>query len=198
MDGDYYIPELVEFVEEFSDSIGLSRFHLIGHSMGGAIALTYTLKYPRKVEKLVLVSSLCLGKEIALWVRFLSIFAIGRTVGKAIHTMFRGIKWIADSALPPVLQVKFVNPVSTISLNLGSKVANSREQVTVLADRLCEITVPTLVVWGARDPVLPVSQAYAAARLIPNCQVKVFADCGHSVYRQRAREFSALLGGFLG
>ena len=53
----------------------------------------------------------------------------------------------------------------------------------MLIHRLSEIMGPTLIVWGAKDPILPVSQAYAAAQLIPDCQVKVFKDGGHSVYR---------------
>ncbi len=198
LDGDYYIPELVEFVDRFAASMGLGRFYLMGHSMGGAIALTYTLKYPGRVEKLVLVSSLCLGREIALWVRVLTVMGASGTVGMGLHTMFRGVKWVVDAVFAPLLNIKFTNPISLISLTLGRKVANHREQILVLADRLCEVAVPTLVVWGARDTVLPVTQAYAAARLIPNCQVKVFEDCGHSVYRQRIPEFSRTLGGFLG
>jgi len=54
-----------------------------------------------------------------------------------------------------------------------------------------------LLVWGARDNIIPVSNAYAAARLIPGCQVHVFEDGGHSVYRQRVKEFTQLLAGFL-
>lgn len=69
IEGDYFIPELVDFIDKFSHSLGLRNFHLVGHSLGGGIALSYALKFPYKVTKLVLVSSLCLGKEIALWVR---------------------------------------------------------------------------------------------------------------------------------
>lgn len=198
LDGDYYIPELVEFVDRFLQSLGLKSFYLMGHSLGGGIALTYTLRFPEKVEKLVLVSSLCLGKEIALWVRVLTISRTGHAIGRAIHAVLRGVKWFVDSILEPLWHVKFANPVSLISLTLGRKVANSRQQIMVLADRLSELTVPTLVVWGAKDPILPVSQAYAAAQLIPNCQVKVFENGGHSVYRQELMEFSQILGGFLG
>jgi len=53
-------------------------------------------------------------------------------------------------------------------------------------------------VWGAKDPIVPVSQAYAAAKLIPDCQVKVFEGSGHSVYREEIQEFSQLLTKFLG
>jgi len=195
IDGDYYIPELVEFVDEFSHAVGLESFHLMGHSLGGGIALSYALKFPHKITKLVLISSLCLGREIAFWVRILSVPALCRSIGKAALAVLRGVKWIADLLLAPI---KFVLPINRTSLNLGSSVSTLKEQTIVLSQRLSEIMVPTLVVWGARDPIIPVRQAYTAAQLIPDCQIKVFEGCGHNVHRQKILEFSQLLTGFLG
>ena len=71
-------------------------------------------------------------------------------------------------------------------------------QTNVLVNRLSELLIPTLLVWGAKDNIVPVRQAYLAAEQIPNCQVRVFQNSGHSVYRQRIREFSDLLVRFLG
>ncbi len=195
MDGDYFIPELVEFVNDFSHELGLKNFHLVGHSLGGGIALSYALKFPHKLEKLVLVSSMCLGREIALWVRFLSSCVISRGIGKMVLAFLKGVKWVLNKLFSPV---ELVIPISKFSLSLGRKITTIKEQTTVFINQLSEIMVPTLVVWGARDPILPVRQAYAAAELIPDCQVKVFADCGHSVYRDKLPEFSQLLRGFLG
>jgi pimeloyl-ACP methyl ester carboxylesterase len=72
-----------------------------------------------------------------------------------------------------------------------------REQATVLVNQLSELMVPTLLVWGANDSIVPVSNAYDAAQLIPDCQLHVFEDCGHSVYKQKVKEFSHLLTTFL-
>jgi len=195
MDSGYYIPELVEFVDEFSHKLGLKSFHLMGHSLGGGIALTYALKFPSKVKKLILVNSMFLGKEIALWVRLLSTPALIRLTGAAALAVLRCAKWVADLLFEPF---EFVHPVSEASIALGGRVTTLKAQTTVLVNRLSEIMGPTLVVWGAKDPILPVSQAYDAAQLIPDCQVKVFEDGGHSVYRQKITEFSQLLARFLG
>lgn len=194
MDGDYYIPEFVQFVDAFSDSLGLKSFHLMGHSLGGGIALSYALKFPYRVTKLVLVSSMFLGREIALWVRILSARVLCRSVGKAVIAVMKGVKWVADLLLVPIE----LHPLPRASMHLGCNATTLKEQTTILIHRLSEIMMPTLVVWGAKDPILPVKQAYAAAQLIPDCQVKVFEDCGHSVYRQKIPEFSRLLTGFLG
>ena len=195
IDGDYYIPELVEFVDGFSYNLGLESFHLMGHSLGGGIAVSYVLRFPHKIKKLVLVSSMCLGRDIAFWVRILSIPALCRSIGKAALAVLRGVKWVADLLSAPI---KFVLPFTRTSMHLGCNITTIKEQTTVLINRLSEIMVPTLIVWGAKDPILPARQAYAAAQLIPDCQVKVFEDCGHSVYRQKIPEFSRLLTGFLG
>ncbi len=195
IDGDYYIPELVEFVDGFTRELGLEKFHIMGHSLGGGVALSYVLKFPHKITKLVLISSMCLGREIALWVRVLAPSALCRSLGGAVLTILKGVKWVVEGLFAGVV---FVPPFSRTSINLGSNVTTLKEQATVLVNRLSEIMVPTLVIWGADDPIVPARQAYAAAQLIPVCQVEVFKGCGHSVYRQRIPEFSQLLTGFLG
>jgi len=195
IEGDYYIPELVEFVDKFTRSLGLKDFYLMGHSLGGGIALQYALKFPHKMKKLVLVSSMFLGKEIALWVRVLAQCVLCRSAARVALALFKGVKWLVGKLFA---SVEMVFPLTKFSISLGGKITTLGEQTTVLLYRLSEIMVPTLVVWGAKDPILPVRQAYAAARVIPDCQVKVFEGCGHSVYRERLAEFSQTLTKFLG
>jgi pimeloyl-ACP methyl ester carboxylesterase len=193
LDGEYSIPELAEFVNTFADKLGLGSFYLVGHSIGGGVALNYALKSPHKIKKLVLVSSLCLGKEIALWVRLASILARG--LSSAILAAPRVMKWLAKT---PRFPVELVRPAFRASVNLGSTITTLKEQTLVLGNRLSEILMPTLVVWAAKDNIVPAKQAYAAAEVIPRCQLKVFQDCGHSVYRDKICEFPQLLTGFLG
>ncbi|MDP2931474.1 MAG: alpha/beta fold hydrolase [Chloroflexota bacterium] len=195
MDGDYYIPELVEFVEGFSNELGLKKFYLMGHSMGGAVAVSYALKFPGKVLKLVLVSSMCIGKEIALWVRLFSSPVLSYSIGRIIIHLFRAVKWVSDRIISGI---EIALPFSRTSIRIGTAATTFHQQTMVLAPRLCEITAPTLVVWGARDPIVPAMHAWMAGALIPECEVKVFEDCGHSVYRQKVDEFSDLVNGFLG
>ena len=195
MGDDCFVPELVDFIDAFARSLGLGRFHLVGHSLGGAVALSYVLKFPFKVTKLVLVSSLSLGREIALWVRLLSRPAFSRYIGKAVLFVLRVVKRMLDALLP---SMGFLIPTSEASIYWGSCISTLKEQALNLAHRLSEVVVPTLVVWGGRDPILPVKHAYAAAELIPDCRLKVFKKCGHSVYRDEIEEFSEDVRGFLG
>ncbi len=194
MNGGHDISEFVGFLEDFTHSLGLKRFHLVGHSIGGGIALRYALKFPHKIGKLVLVSSMFLGKEIALWVTVLSSCVFCRSLGIAAAAILKAVKWLVNLVYAPL---KFVNPLPRAKVNFGTTMTTFREQATVLVNQLSGLMVPTLLVWGANDGIVPVSNAYDAARLIPDCQLHVFEDCGHSVYKQRVKEFSHLLTTFL-
>ena len=195
LDGDYFIPELAGFVNGFSDNLGIDRFHLVGHSLGGGVALNYALEFPHKIKKLVLVSSLCLGREIALWVRLLSVPALLRSLGTLTVAVLRSIKWLIKMFME---QVEFIMPLSPASMIIGGSITTIKEQTLVLANRLSEIVMPTLLVWGAKDPIVPVRHAYAAVQVIPDCQLKVFENRGHNVHRDELQQFSSILSGFLG
>jgi pimeloyl-ACP methyl ester carboxylesterase len=190
----FHLPEYVAFIEDFSSTLGLDSFHLIGHSIGGGIAIHYALKFPQKVKGLVLVSIWCLGIEAALWVRLLSHPALCRSLGEAGIAVLKGVKWLARLFYAPF---KFANPVTRVKMDIGKTMITLRGQKTVLQDRLSELTMPTLLVWGDGDRIVPAAHAYAAAELIPDCQLHIFEGCGHSVYKQRAGEFSQLLARFL-
>jgi len=193
MDTPAALPAFVTFVEDFTQALGLQKFFLLGHSVGGGIALQYALEYPERIQKLVVADSMCLGKEIAPWVRFFSLPVFVRTLGRAFVLLFRGIGWLVRRFFSPL---EFVNPLPRTKMELGNVIASFQGQTTVLLDRLSAMLVPTLVVWGARDGIVPVRQAYAAARVIPNCQVHVFKDCGHGVYNERVDDFSSLVTQF--
>ncbi len=195
LDGDYFIPELSEFLDKFAAKLGLENFNLVGHSLGGGIALSFALKSPHRIRKLVLVSSLCLGREIAFWVRLLSVPALMRSVGALSLAVLKGMKWLIMRMLNPA---QIIMPLSPASVYVGGSITTFRQQTLVLENRLSEVRVPTLLVWGAKDPIVPVKHAYAAARAIPDCRVKVFENCGHNVHRDKLKQFSDTIHGFLG
>jgi pimeloyl-ACP methyl ester carboxylesterase len=192
--GNYYIHELSDFIDKFAANIGLETFNLVGHSLGGGIALDYTLKSPGRVKKLVLISSLCLGREIGFWLRFLSIPGLIHSLGAMVMGILNGVKWVVKYLNP----VEFVFPLTEAIVHIGENMTIFNQQRVVLENRLAEVHVPTLLVWGAKDPVVPVRQAYAAAKVIPDCKVKVFKNRGHNVHRDELKQFSSILNRFLG
>ncbi len=193
LDGSYFIPELSGFVDSFANHLGLEKFHLMGHSLGGGIALDYALKMPRKVIKLVLISSLCLGNEIAFWVRLFSIPALVRFIGALAKGVLKGILWVARQLNPATI----IMPLSPAAMAVGGNITTFKKQTHVLEDRLAEVAMPTLLVWGGKDPIVPVHHAYKAASLIPDSRVKVFKHRGHNVHRDEKKVFASIITDFL-
>jgi pimeloyl-ACP methyl ester carboxylesterase len=192
---EFILSEYVLFIEEFRRHLGLDSFHLIGHSLGGSIALHYALTYPGRVKRLVLISSLGLGKEIARWARFCSLPIFYRAIKKTLLSLYRAARWVVRLFNYPLEDLV---PPSLFRMSIGQGIMGLRGQTHVLAHRLSELLVPTLLVWGAWDYVVPARHAHAAAKLIPNCQVHVFRRTGHSVYKRKLEEFSQLVVRFLG
>ncbi|OGO19945.1 MAG: hypothetical protein A2Z15_03125 [Chloroflexi bacterium RBG_16_50_11] len=194
LNGSYYIPELSDFIEKFAGNLGLEKFSIVGHSLGGGVALNYALDFPARIKKLVLVSSLCLGNEIAFWVRFFSLPAFFKLLGAVAVFGFKCVKWLISHLNP----AKYILPLTPASMAVGVSISDFHHQTLVLEKRLPEIKMPTLLVWGGRDPVVPVKQAYRAAKAIPDCRVEVFKNRGHNVHRDELRKFSRLISEFLG
>ena len=178
----YSLPSLASFVMGFLEALELDKVALVGHSLGGGTALSLALESPQRVEKLVLVNSLGLGQEIALWVRLLCAPTIPRALSRLTRALMRGLSLLSI-------------PLHDAPHNLGGHIAGLRGQRTVWRHRLRELRVPTLVVWGKRDLYLPVAHAYAASQLIPDCRLHIWDNCGHSPCRDR--RFNPILLDFL-
>ncbi|MDD5338491.1 MAG: alpha/beta fold hydrolase [Dehalococcoidales bacterium] len=194
LDGNYYIPELSDFVNKFTKFLHLKQFNLIGHSMGGGIALNFALKFPSKIKKLILVSSLGLGKEIALWLRFVSIPTVVKALGWLVGSVIQFLGWMLGQSNP----FELVMPITPVFVRIGSSIANKHEQSFILEKYLPKIKTPTMLIWGGRDPVVPVKTAYRAVKELPNARLMVFKRSGHNVHREQKKNFSRLVYEFLG
>ena len=192
--GDHGVDDFVEFIDDFALSVGLTSFYLVGHSMGGAIAMRYALEFQHKVKKLVIVDGMGVGKEIAPWVRFFSTAALCRSVGVCVVKLLRAVKWAVEAAYA---RVRFTNPLPLAAVLMGGSVGVLMAEADSIVLRLATLMIPTLIVWGAKDRIVPVSNAYSAARLFPACEVYVFEKGGHFAYSREINKFTALLAGFL-
>ena len=156
------------FFEDFMSTLGLERSSLIGHSLGGGIALDFTLKHPEKVDKLVLVDTAGLSKESAL-------------PGKLLFPLFIAIARIRRDH---------------VFLSLMTE-GNGGESVETYMDRLHEIKTQTLILWGGWDGYVPVSLARQAHEKMTNSRLHIFNRCWHAPQKQRPEEFNRVVLGFL-
>ena len=204
-------PEFFEgFVYEFLDALNLDASILVGSSLGGLAALRLAMHAPDRVWALCLVSSAGLGSEVSVALRQMTVPGVGEA---AIWWGQTGIG--ASQRLLLRLPLLFANPgcvpqpwlieqyrLAQLSGFLDTTLAALRAQVEpkgqkqVLLNDLPRLSVPTLVLWGDRDLVVPVSQARAAARLLPCGSLKVIANTGHLPHVERPEKFVAALSGF--
>ncbi len=130
-----------------------------------------------------------------MWARLLTYPTFCRSIGQAAMSTLSALRWLVKLFYT---SFEFPNPLSPVMIDLGMNIMTLEGQTTVLLDRLSELFVPTLIVWGTKDNVVPVTHGYVASQLIPNCQLHIFEDCGHNSHRQKVHEFSQLLIKFLG
>ncbi len=193
INGEQGIDEFVDFVNSFTERLGLNSFYLVGHSLGGAIAMRYAVKHQDKIKKLVIVNGVGVGKDLAPWVRLTTRSAICRPVGLVIVNLFKAVKWIIKKLSNSVP----INPLPLASVLLGASMAVFAKEADSMILKLAALAIPLLVVWGAKDKILPVSNAYSASSLHPDCRLHIFENGGHSAYSRESKQFAALLADFL-
>ncbi|MBM3238514.1 alpha/beta fold hydrolase [Candidatus Poribacteria bacterium] len=204
----YSLAYFVNFLEDFMDALSIERASIVGNSMGGLIALSFALEHPERVDKLVLVDNAGFGKKVSWGLRLLTLPLIGKLltaktsksgIKRGLSGSFYNSKFVTD---------EWVEKAYAISRLPGSKrtfLATLRSGVgilglkreAILLDKLPQLQVPTLIVWGKEDKVISVSQAYAAFKKIPKAQLHIFEKCGHAPQVEKAEEFNRVVSEFL-
>lgn len=200
------LAETADLLVHLLDALEVPNASFVGHSMGGLICLETALRYPERVEKLILSNSAGLGREVSVFWRLVAVPPVGRGIIRFNQFLARrgqlnifyhprsepGIvercqRWVARPDLPDTLVGAAIQ-----GLDLGGQRAS-----IVRTDQLRELHVPTMIAWGARDPIIPVAHGARAHRLIPNSQLTVFDNCGHCPQLECPDEFNRLARAFL-
>lgn len=197
-------------IDELLGRLGISAACIVGNSMGGFIAAELAIRFPQRVERLVLVSAAGLSIEelrndraqaLLRRLDFLISASAGWFASKselvARRERLRRAAFSVVAAYPERLPAPLVAENLRGSGKPGYVPAIEALTTYPIRDRLPEIACPTLIVWGARDRLVPVSDAYEFARLIPDARKVVYADTGHVAMLERPTAFNALLRAFL-
>jgi pimeloyl-ACP methyl ester carboxylesterase len=205
----------VDVVAAFIETVVGAPVTLIGHSMGGTIALMCALQRPELVRSLVLVSTAGLGSEVSPLLRVLSLPGVDRLAELVVPRLMRrgGERWrhsirrrfarpTDEAIFGPVLDEAFQHyqrpeaiRAFMVALRAGTGWRGQRRRYQLL-HRLTELAMPVLLVWGRDDRVLPLDHAIRAAESGP-LELKVLSRCGHSPHLEAAAIFTALLLDFL-
>jgi 4,5:9,10-diseco-3-hydroxy-5,9,17-trioxoandrosta-1(10),2-diene-4-oate hydrolase len=192
----------VESVLGFLDAQGLSRVSLLGHSMGGFTALALALDHPERVENLILVDPGGLGTALQMDVRLY--FSLGpERLNRLLGERFTRFVVRQSGGLPPEEMsgplFTFLRAIYTQADVVPSGAAAFRRWVSftgvhlTLTERLPELQMPVLMLWGDRDTVCPYDAGLGAIRQLRDGRLVAFTGCGHSPFRQRPDEFAHVL-----
>ncbi len=193
---DYTIDFFSDFLDKFLHTLGIKRTHIIGSSIGGQIIAEYTSKNQNVIENLVLVSPSGIMKH--------STPALDAYVMAALYPNLEGAKNAFEMMVGSTRVIKqkiiedFVKrmklpnaKMAFMSTLLGMKNAGS------ITKSLKKISVPTLIIWGADDPVIPVKYADDFVSSIQGSRFYMMDNCGHTPYVDDPKRFSKLVIDFL-
>lgn len=210
--GDYSLGAHASSLRDLLGALGHDRATIVGQSFGGGVAMQLAYQHPECCERLVLVSSGGLGPEVALLLRALTLPGVEHLLPIACNQHVAGAGaavtgWLERIGLKPVPVVAEMWR-SFASLSDGStreafqhtlrSVVDRHGQRVSAADRLyLAADLPTLIIWGDRDPIIPFAHATSAHELIPGSRLEVFEGAGHYPHCEAPGRFAQVLADFV-
>ena len=209
--GDYSLGAHASGARDVVTALGHDRVTVVGHSLGGGIAMQFAYQFPERTERLVLVSSGGLGREVHLLLRAASlpgadyvlpaltsrrVVALGRGVGDVLGRV--GLRPSGDVGVLARGFASLDNPGSRQAfLHTVRAVIEPGGQRVSASDRLALAAVlPTLIVWGERDSIIPVSHGEAAHEAMPGSRFERFEGAGHMPHDADPERFARVLTDF--
>jgi pimeloyl-ACP methyl ester carboxylesterase len=204
------LDSLAAGVEETLAALGEDRpVHVLGNSLGGAVAMRMLVREPDRIATMTLVNSAGFGKEVAFALRVLAVPGLGM---RLLRRMDRRAAWrverslFVDRALVTDERVDFALRVAArpeharvfleTAKSLGGFRGTRPAWRSELVSRVAELRKPTLVVWGERDLILPSTHLAAARALLPHAESHLFPGTGHMPQIERADDFAAVVQRF--
>jgi pimeloyl-ACP methyl ester carboxylesterase len=196
--------ETSSFLSEFLDTFYLDRVHVVGHSLGGALATVFALHRPERVARLALVAP-AVGPDVNSALRLLALQAARPLLRPLALRQVFGLfaaswdddvleqeitdaeRWLAD----PVARHYFWNVLRT-----GLRLRGVRPE-WLLLERLQDLRMPVLFAWGRRDQILPISNLEKIRARLPDARYHVYPEAGHMLPYEAAERFNADLVDFL-
>jgi pimeloyl-ACP methyl ester carboxylesterase len=209
--GDYSLGAYASGIRDLMVALDLERGTFVGHSLGGGVAMQLAYQHPEVCDRLVLVASGGLGREVNWMLRAMAlpgseylmpvIFpGFVRDWGDSLLRVItdRGVRlgrvsemWSAYASLAEA------ENRGAFARTLRSVVDPGGQTVSAMDRLYLASSMPTLIVWGDRDDIIPVSHAHAASEAIPGCRLVIIEGVGHFPQVEAPERFVAALTDFL-
>ena len=209
--GDYSLGNYAAGMRDLLDLLEIERATVVGQSYGGGVAMQFAYQFPERCERLVLVDAGGLGREVSWLLRHVTLPGAEydmpalftsplRDCGNSILSFLkdRGIQsvratemWRAFSSLTdPANRAAFVRTMRAV-IDPGGQAVSAMDRL-YLANAM-----PTLIIWGDQDRIIPVSHAYAAHEAMPNSRLEIMEGIGHFPHVETPFDFVEILLDFL-
>jgi len=193
---DYTAEFFSDFLSSFLQKLGITRTNIIGSSLGGQIIAKYASQHPEVIENLVLVSPSGIMKH--------STPALDAYVMAALYPDVEVAKNAFQMMAGPARQINqkiienFVERMKLPNAKMAfmSTLLGLRNAETITKS-LKKISVPTLIIWGEDDPVIPVKYADEFVSSIQDCRFYMMDNCGHTPYVDDPKKFAKLVLDFI-
>ncbi len=210
--GDYSLGAYASILRDLLLALGHDRATVVGQSLGGGIAMQLAYQHPERCERLALVCAGGLGQEVMPILRALAApgaeyvlpIACQRVIRSSVETV---TGWAAKIGLRPApatvemwrAYTSLIDPETRAAfLHTLRAVVDLKGQRVSARDRLyLAQQVPTLIVWGEDDPIIPVSHAHEAHAAMPGSRLEVMPKLGHFPHCEDPRRFSRTLLDFI-
>lgn len=209
--GDYSLGNHAAGMRDFLHLLGIERATVIGQSFGGGVAMQFAYQFPERCERLVLVDAGGLGREVSWMLRLVTLPAAEyvfpvifskpiRNWGESIFGFFhdRGIRharaiemWRSYASLTePANRQAFIRTMRAV-IDPGGQSVSAMDRLYLAAN------MPTLIVWGDRDKIIPLVHAYKAHEAIPNSRLEIMQGVGHYPHVEKPLRFVEIVVDFL-
>ena len=210
--GDYSLGAHACGLRDLLSSLGHDRATLVGHSLGGGIAMQFAYQFPERVERLCLVSSGGLGAEVSGWLRAATLpgsevvlpvltssyvrragAGLGSLLSKARIPLSPGLAECLvgfASLADPATRSAFIHTVRSV-VDVGGQRVDARDRLYLASG------LPLLVVWGAKDAIIPVAHGRDLAAGLPGTRLEVFDQSGHFPHLTEPSRLARLLAEFV-
>jgi pimeloyl-ACP methyl ester carboxylesterase len=193
----YRVGTLADSLLGFLDSVGVSKAALVGHSLGGWVTAKLAAAHPDRVDRLVLVDSAGYGADPErLVLDFLAERdpAAAATVQRMFGSMGEGDRRQIEALATSYFARRLAREDGYAVASLAQSIFNGED---ALGDEMKTLQIPTLVVWGRDDPIIPLRVGEVLAADIPGAQKLVLDGCGHRPPSACASAFNAAVSQFL-
>lgn len=187
--GDGSLATLAGAVFAFLDAKGIGKAHLVGHSLGGAIALQLALEHPERVAAVTLVCPAGLGPEINMdYIEGFVAAKRGKHLKPVLEMLVADPELITRDMIEDVLKFKRLDGVNTALETIAAAVFPDGEQADDFSGRIGDVTCPLQIVWGTEDRIVPASHAERVSG-VPLHELA----CGHLAHMEKANEVNRLV-----